>query len=108
MVSRLGSVPESPGGGTFGEGTSFPLEGAHREVEAKFLIEDAGLVGDLVDSLESHDVRSDSAVDVLDDYWDTPDWRLFRAGWAYRWRDCSGNKRMMLKSFKLGDGIVQR
>ena len=60
MVSRLGSVPESLGGGTPGEGTSFPLEGARPEVEAKFLIEDAGQVGDLIDSLDSYDVRSAS------------------------------------------------
>ncbi|MYC85681.1 MAG: CHAD domain-containing protein [Acidimicrobiia bacterium] len=108
MVSRLGSVPESPEGDTPGEGTSLPLEGARAEVEAKFLIEDAGQVGDLVDSLDSYDVRSDSVVDVVDYYWDTPGWHLFRAGWTYRWRDCSGDRSMMLKSTKLGDGIVQR
>ena len=108
MVSRLGSVPESLGVGTPGEGAPSSLEAARPEVEAKFLIEDAGQVGDLVESLDSYDVRSVSAVDVVDEYWDTPDWHLFRAGWAYRWRDRSGDKSMMLKSFKLGDGIVQR
>ncbi|MYB43822.1 MAG: CHAD domain-containing protein [Acidimicrobiia bacterium] len=108
MVSPLGSVPGSPGEGTPGEGTPSPLEAAQSEIEAKFLIEDAGQVGDLVDSLDSYDVRSASVVDVVDDYWDTPDWQLFRAGWAYRWRDRSGDKSMMLKSCKLGDGIVQR
>lgn len=79
MVSRLGSVPESPGEGTPRD-APVPLEGAHREVEAKFLIEDAGQVGDLVDSLDSYDVRSASVVDVVDEYWDTPGWHLFRAG----------------------------
>ena len=93
MVSSLGSVPESPGVGTSGAGSSFPLEGAHTEVEAKFLIEDAGQVDDLIGSLNSFDERSASVVDVVDDYWDTPDWQLFRAGWAYRWRDCSGDLR---------------
>ena len=80
MVSGLGSVPESPGGSTSGEGTSLPLEGAHAEVEAKFLIEDAGQVGDLVDSLDSYDVRSASVVDVVDDYWDTPWLASLRGG----------------------------
>ena len=108
MVSRLGSVPDSPGGGTPGDTTSSSFDAACPEVEAKFLIEDGGLVGDLVGSLDSYDVRSVSAVDVVDEYWDTPDWHLFRAGWAYRWRDCSGDKSMVLKSFGLGDGIVQR
>ena len=108
MVSPLGSVPGSMGEGTPGEGRLSPLEGAHRAVEAKFLIEDAGLVGGLVDSLDSYDVQADSVVDVVDEYWDTPDSHLFMAGWAYRWRDCSGDKSMMLKSYELGDGIVQR
>ena len=108
MVSRLGSVPGSLGRGTPGEGFPASLEAGQPEVEAKFLIEDAGQVGDLVDSLDSYDVRSGSVVDVVDKYWDTPGWRLFRAGWAYRWRDCSGDRSMVLKSFRLGSGIVQR
>ena len=108
MVSRVGSVPESPGVGTPEEETSFPLETAHLETEAKFLIEDAGQVGDLIDSLDSYDVRSASATDIVDDYWDTPGWHLFSAGWAYRWRDRSGDKSMTLKSNRLRDGIVQK
>ena len=108
MVSRLGSVPKSRGEGTPEEDTSFPLEAAHWETEAKFLIEDATHVGDLIDSLDSYDVQSASATDIVDDYWDTPDWHLFRAGWAYRWRDRSGDKSMTLKSYKLRDGIVQK
>ena len=108
MVSRQGSVPESPGEGTPEEGTSLPLEAARPEVEAKFLIEDTTRVGDLIDSLDSYDVQSSSATDIVDDYWDTPGWHLFRAGWAYRWRDRSGDRSMTLKSNRLGDGIVQR
>ena len=108
MVSRLGSVPKSLGEGTPEEDTPFPLEAAHWETEAKFLIEDATHVGDLIDSLDSYDVQSASATDIVDDYWDTPDWHLFRAGWAYRWRDRSGDKSMTLKSYKLRDGIVQK
>ena len=108
MASPLGLVSELPGGDTPGESTPSSHEGAHREVEAKFLIKDTAQVGDLVASLDSYDVRSVSAVDVVDDYWDTPGWHLFRAGWAYRWPDRSGDKSMMLKSFKLGNGIVQK
>lgn len=108
MVSPLGSVPESPGEGTPREDTAFPLEAARSETEAKFLIEDATHVGDLIDSLDSHDVKSAAAVDIVDDYRDTPGWHLFRAGWAYRWRDRSGDKSMTLKSYQLRDGIVQK
>ena len=108
MVSPLGSVPEPQGEGTPDEGMSFPFEAAHPEIEAKFLIEDATHVGELIDSLDSCDVQSASDVEVVDEYWDTPGWHLFRAGWAYRWRDRSGDRIMTLKSFKLADGIVQR
>ena len=108
MVSRLGSVPESPGEGTPEGGTPSPIEVAHWETEAKFLIEDAAHVGDLIDSLDSYDVQSAAATDIVDDYWDTPGWHVFRAGWAYRWRDRSGDKIMTLKSCKLRDGIVQK
>ncbi|MDE0168841.1 MAG: CHAD domain-containing protein [bacterium] len=108
MVSRLGSVPEPPGDGTPEEDAPSPLEAAHSEIEAKFLIEDAAHVEDLIDSLDSYDVQSALTVDIVDDYWDTPGWHLFRAGWAYRWRDRSGDKSMTLKSNKLRDGIVQK
>ena len=108
MVSPLGSVPESPGEGTPEGGTPLPIEAAHAEIEAKFLIEDASHVGGLIDSLDSYDVRSASGVDIVDDYWDTPGWHLFRAGWTYRWRDRSGDKIMTLKSNKLRDGLVQK
>ena len=108
MVSPLGSVPESPGEGTPEGDTSLPIEAGHPETEAKFLIEDAAHIGDLIDSLDSYDVRSASAVDIVDGYWDTPGWHLFRAGWTYRWRDHSGEKVMTLKSRRLRDGLVQK
>lgn len=72
MVSPLGSVPESPGEGTPEGDTSVPIEAARPETEAKFLIEDATHIGDLIDSFDSYDVRSASAVDIVDGYWDTP------------------------------------
>ena len=108
MVSRLGSLPESPGEGSPEEDTPFPREAAHTETEAKFLIEDAARVADLIDSLGSYDVQSAWATDIVDDYWDTPGWHLFRAGWTYRWRDRSGDRIMTLKSRELRDGIVQK
>ena len=67
----------------------FLPEEARAEIEAKYLIEDAAQVTALTDALQSHDVQSVSAVDVVDSYWDTPGWHLFNAGWAYRWRDAS-------------------
>ena len=108
MVSPLGSVPESPGAGAPEGDTSLPIGAARPEIEAKFLIEDAAHVGGLIDSLDSYGVRSASGVDIVDDYWDTPGWHLFRAGWTYRWRDRSGDRIMTLKSRRLRAGIVQK
>lgn len=108
MVSRLGSVPGSPREDTPEVDLHLPIEAAHPEAEAKFLIEDASHIGYLIDSLDSYDVRSASGVDIVDDYWDTPDWHLFRAGWTYRWRDRSGDRIMTLKSRRLRDGLVQK
>ena len=107
MVSPLGSVPESPGEGAREGDTALPIEVARPETEAKFLVEDGAHVGGLIDSLDSYDVRSVSGVDIVDDYWDTPGWHLFRAGWTYRWRDRSGDRIMTLKSRRLRDGLVQ-
>lgn len=87
---------------------AFVPEDAAAEVEAKYLIEDAAQIGALVDGLQSQVVQSVSAVDVVDSYWDTPDWRLLAAGWAYRWRDASGSKSLTLKSTELADDIVHR
>ncbi len=83
-------------------------ETARAEIEAKFLIEDAAQVRELIDILQSYDVQSVSAVDVVDGYWDTPDWHLFKAGWAYRWRDASGKKNLTLKSIDPGNDVVQK
>ena len=108
MVSPLGSAPESPGEGAPEVDLPLPIEAGHPETEAKFLVVDGTHVGGLIDSLDSYDVRSASGVDIVDGYWDTPGWHLFRAGWTYRWRDRSGDKIMTLKSRRLRDGLVQK
>ena len=78
------------------------------EVEAKYLVEDAAQLNAIIGALQSHDVQSVSAVDVVDSYWDTPGWHIFRTGWAYRWRDASGDKTLTLKSLEMGNGAVHR
>ena len=81
---------------------------ARPEIEAKYLVEDAAQVNAVIDALQSHDVQSVSAVDVVDSYWDTPGWHIFRTGWAYRWRDASGDKTLTLKSLEMGNGAVHK
>ena len=108
MVSPPASAPvlqrEVPDTRSLG----FLPEGARVEIEAKYLIEDAEQVNALIDALQLYDVQSASAVDVVDSYWDTPDWHLFNAGWAYRWRDASGDKTLTLKSLEMGNGAVHK
>ena len=100
MVSPLESDPSLLPDGTNARDLACLPEGARVEIEAKFLIEGAEQVRALIDSLQSRDTQSVSAVDIVDGYWDTPDWSLFRAGWAYRWRDASGSKSLTLKSIE--------
>lgn len=83
-------------------------DGAHVEIEAKFLIEDAEQADALIDSLRAEEKRSVPSVDIVDSYWDTPDWSLFKAGWAYRWRDASGSKTLALKSVDSGPGTLHK
>ena len=85
-----------------------PPDGARVEIEAKFLIDGAEQVRALIDYLQSRDTQSDSAVEIVDAYWDTPDWSLFRAGWAYRWRDASGIKSLTLKSIGASRDILHK
>ena len=108
MVSRLETDPPLPPGGTDGRYVAPPPNGTQVEVEAKFLIDGAGQAGALVDSLKSQVAHPPSRVDIVDCYWDTPDWSLYRAGWAFRWRSASGNKSLTLKSIDGGRDLLHR
>ena len=108
MASPLASAPVLADAAVDSRGLGFLPDEAREEIEAKYLIEDASQINALVDALQTHDVQSVSAVDVVDSYWDTPDWRLFKSGWAYRWRDASGDKTLALKSIEMGSGAVHK
>jgi CHAD domain-containing protein/uncharacterized protein YjbK len=79
------------------------------EVEAKFLLSDPAQTTRLIDSLKADqvDVQPLTPVDVVDRYLDTPDWQVFRAGWAYRWRDTAGERTLGLKSVVRRDSRIQ-
>lgn len=108
MKSRPTPEPTSPE-----EAAEIPIEAppsdaTRVEIEAKFLIEHTAHVSELLDYLQSLDLQSVSTVEVLDRYWDTPDWHLFKAGWSYRWRDAAGEKSLILKSIGLGGGVAHK
>ena len=108
MVSPLESDPSLLSDGTNARDLACLPDGARVEIEAKFLIDGAEQVSALIDSLQSRGTQSVSAVDIVDGYWDTPDWSLFRAGWAYRWRDASGSKSLTLKSIEASKDVLHK
>ena len=108
MVSPLTSAPVLAEAAADSRSLGILHGEAREEIEAKYLIEDAAQVKALIDALQLYDVQSASAVDVVDSYWDTPGWHLFKAGWAYRWRDASGDKTLTLKSLEMGNGAVHK
>ncbi len=78
------------------------------EKEAKFLVEDASEIAKGLESLRSDqlDLQEVAAVEVNDRYLDTPDWQIFRAGWAYRWRDAAERRSLALKSVAMSEDAV--
>ena len=83
-------------------------EEMREEIEAKFLLEDAASVAQVLDALRARHARSVPALEIVDRYWDTPDGRLLKEGWTYRWREASGRKSLMLKSAEPSHDVVQR
>ena len=82
---------------------------ASREIEAKFLLQSADQFDTFWNHLRSKGIPLEQAPAqvILDRYFDTDDWRLFRAGWAYRWQKVNGEHRVCLKSLTRADSAVQ-
>ena len=81
------------------------------EVEAKFLIEDPNQVLQVHKLLDTHEVevKSQRIIEQVDHYLDTPDWKIYGAGWACRWREAPGGRKLGLKSIGCsGLGLLQR
>ncbi|MDJ0699957.1 MAG: CHAD domain-containing protein [Woeseiaceae bacterium] len=78
------------------------------EIEAKFLIRETDQFADVLASLArlGYEINEGPTETHTDRYFDTPDWRILRAGWAYRCRECNGRKKLMLKSLGSRDGAV--
>jgi inorganic triphosphatase YgiF len=80
------------------------------EIEAKFLIEDSSQIDGLIALLRTNglEVRELPVVDVDDRYLDTRDWRVFQAGWSYRWRESNGARKAGLKSVGLNGEVIHK
>lgn len=79
------------------------------EVEAKFLVRDPNQLNELVEVLRSlgYTLEPHRNETILDRYFDTPDWRILQAGWAFRCRDRSGERSLTLKALSLSEGPIQ-
>lgn len=79
------------------------------EIEAKFLVQDPHQVGRLLTVLQElgYGVELYGNATIVDRYFDTPDWAIFRAGWGYRLRDSNGEQTLALKGLGLRDGAIQ-
>lgn len=108
MVSRLEVDPLLSPDGIGGVDAARLPDGSRVEIEAKFLIENVKQANALIESFESQVSHPLRRVDIVDSYWDTPDWSLFRLGWAYRWRNASGEKSLTLKSIDGGRDVLHR
>lgn len=78
------------------------------EVEAKFLLESGKQAEGIEEGLRSAgwEVCPMPAREIIDRYLDTPEWHILRAGWACRWREVGGKRRLGLKSVKSQDGLI--
>ena len=79
------------------------------EVEAKFLVRNPLQLDQLFELIRGagYAIEPDLDETFVDHYYDTPNWALLRAGWAYRCRDRDGEHTIGLKAFTLGEGPVQ-
>ncbi len=78
------------------------------EIEAKFLIRETSQFEDVLASLSrlGYDVGVGRTATHTDRYFDTSDWSILRGGWAYRCRECDGERKLVLKSLGSRDGAV--
>jgi triphosphatase len=84
----------------------------HQEIEWQF---DAGELESVEGWLGQHDsgswgllVAPQSTVEITDTYYDTDDWRFYRAGYALRVRNTDGEVEATMKSLTPAEGSLRR
>jgi CHAD domain-containing protein len=92
--------------------TKEPSATDHQEIEWQF---DAGELEPVEDWLGKHDpgssglfVAPESTVEITDTYYDTDDWRFYRAGYALRVRNTDGAVESTMKSLTPAEGSLRR
>src|SRR5918994_1290281 len=92
--------------------TKEPSATDHQEIEWQF---DAGELEPVEDWLGKHDpgssglfVAPESTVEITDTYYDTDDWRFYRAGYALRVRNTDGAVESTMKSLTPAEDSLRR
>src|ERR687898_3399008 len=92
--------------------TKAPSATDHQEIEWQF---DAGELERVEGWLDQHDsgtagllIAPESTVEITDPYYDTDDWRFYRAGYALRVRNTDGAVESTMKSLTPAEGSLRR
>lgn len=101
----------SAGSGQGGRGAKADAGTDHQEVEWQFDTEDLGRVEGWLGEAHAGSgvvVGRVSADDLADGYYDTKDWRLYRAGYALRVRETKDGAEATMKSLSTAEGSLRR
>jgi triphosphatase len=93
-------------------GTEEPPATDHREIEWQFDAYDLepveGWLGRHASGSSGPAVAPDSTVGITDSYYDTDDWRLYRAGYALRVRETDDEVEATIKSLDPAEGSLRK
>jgi triphosphatase len=93
-------------------GTEEPSATDHREIEWQFDADDLepveGWLGQHASGSSGLAVAPDSTVGITDSYYDTDDWRLYRAGYALRVRETDDEVEATIKSLDPAEGSLRK
>src|SRR5215208_132553 len=92
--------------------TGKPSATDHQEMEWQFDAEDLESVESWLNGLSSGSsglvVAPESTVEITDTYYDSDDWRFYRAGYALRVRKPDGEVEATMKSLTPAEGSLRR
>jgi CHAD domain-containing protein len=84
----------------------------HQEIEWQFDAEDLepveGWLGQLSSGSSGLTIAPESTLEITDSYYDTNDWRLYRAGYALRVRETDGDIEATMKSLAPAEGSLRK
>lgn len=92
-------------------GTGKPSATDHQEIEWQFDVDELESVEGWLDQHSSSSglvIARESPVDITDTYYDTDDWRFFRAGYALRIRKTDGEIESTMKSLAPAESSLRR